>query len=188
MDVKLETMVGDEPLYEFPKRFGRRKRVSYVVLPVIFYGSLGAGLAVGGPGVWTNTPLVLYTFLFLTAVMGFFMLLVRSGRPWILVFRDRLRVGTVEFPVGDLTTVIVFLDRRMMFERPPYQLVFVVDDRSRGPMRVTSEAIRNVQDLDTLARDLRGLLPGVEFVDRTLSGGSAMSRGMVASVGAKGDR
>ncbi|NIP36896.1 MAG: hypothetical protein GWN18_18185, partial [Thermoplasmata archaeon] len=163
------------PVYEFPKRFAQRKRISYVVLPGLFYGSLLVGLVISGPEVWGNAQLVLYMFLFLTAVMGFFMLLVLSSKPWILVFRDRVRVGRWEFPIDRLRAVIVYVDRRLMFDRPPYQLIFVVQDPEGGQMRFTSEAIRNVQDLDTLVRDLRELLPGVEFLDRTLSGGSAVS-------------
>ncbi len=175
------------PVYEFPKRFAQRKRISYVVLPGLFYGSLLVGLVISGPEVWGNAQLVLYMFLFLTAVMGFFMLLVLSSKPWILVFRDRVRVGRWEFPIDRLRAVIVYVDRRLMFDRPPYQLIFVVQDPEGGQMRFTSEAIRNVQDLDTLVRDLRELLPGVEFLDRTLSGGSAVSQEMLEAMSAQPD-
>ena len=183
-----EHALEDAPVYEFPKRMARRKRISYVALPALFYGSLLVGLAVAGPSVWGNARLVLYMSLFLTGVMGFFMLLVHSSRPWLLVFGDRGRVGGREFAIKDLGTVIVYVDRRMMFERPPYQLIFLVDDPVEGPTRIISEAMRNVQDVDTAVRDLRRLLPGVEFVDRTLSGGSALDRKMVASMGDGGDR
>jgi hypothetical protein len=182
------TAVTDGAIYEFPKRFARRRRRSLVVLPLLFYGALAAGLAVAGPSVRANTQLVLYLFLFLTAVMGFFMLLVLSSRPWILVFPDRVRVGGAEFPTSGLRAVVVFVDRRMLFERPPYQLIFIVEDPELGKVRFTSEAIRNVQDVDTLVRDLRELLPGVEFVDRTLSGGAAVTQGMLASMSSQDGR
>ncbi len=183
----LADVLDDRHIYEFPKRFARRKRVSYMVLPVLFYGSLALGLLVGGPEVRSNTTLVLYMFLFLTAIMGFFLLLIHTSRPWILVFHDRVRVGSMEFPIARLRAIIVFVDRRLLFERPPYQLIFIVDDADVGQIRVTSEAIRNVQDVDTVVRDLRELLPDVEFVDRTLTGGSAVSDEMLEAMQAQND-
>jgi hypothetical protein len=183
----LADVVDDRPIYEFPKRFARRKRLSYMVLPILFYGSLAVGLLVGGPDVRSNTTLVLYMFLFLTAVMGFFMLLILTSRPWILVFHDRVRVGSMEFPIPRLQAIVVFVDRRLLFERPPYQLIFIVEDPDVGQMRFTSEAIRNVQDVDTVVRDLRELLPEVEFVDRTLTGGSAVSQEMLEAMEAQVD-
>lgn len=173
----------DEPIYEYPKRFERRKRISYVVLPALFYGALLVGIGVGGPEVRDNTDLVLYMFLFLTAILGILMLLIHSSRPWVLVYPGRMRVGNTEFPIKDISTVVVFMDRRLMFDRPPYQLIFIVDDPTMGPIRVTSEAIRNVQDVDTIVRDLRELLPEVEFLDRTLTGGSTLSAGMLEAMG-----
>lgn len=183
----LADVVDDRPIYEFPKRFARRKRLSYVALPLLFYGSLAVGLAVSGPEVRGNARLTLYLFLFLTAVMGFFVLLIYTSRPWILVYHDRVRVGSMEFPLSRLQAIVVFMDRRLVFERPPYQLIFIVDDPDIGQMRVTSEAIRNVQDVDTVVRDLRGLLPDVEFVDRTISGGSAVSPEMLEAMEAQSD-
>ena len=53
--------------------------------------------------------------------------------------------------------------------------------------KVTSEAIRNVQDVDTIVRDLRRLLPDVEFVDRTLTGGTANSNDILDAMGARMD-
>jgi hypothetical protein len=161
--------------------------MSLVVLPFLFYGALLVGAALGGPSVRGNTELMLYLFLFLTAIMGFFMLLVHSSRPWIVVFDGRMRVGGLEFLIRDLSSVIVFLDRRMVFERPPYQLIVLVDDPVHGPAKITSEAIRNVQDVDTVVRDLRRLLPGVEFVDRTPIGGSAVSEEMLEAMSAQPD-
>ena len=183
--VHVEAMsVGlDEPIYEFPKRFQRRKRISYVVLPALFYGALLVGIGVGGPEVRDNTDLVLYMFLFLTAILGILMLLIYSSRPWVLMFPGRMRVGLTEFPTKDISALVVFLDRRLMFDRPPYQLIFMVDDPTLGSIQVTSEAIRNVQDVDTIVRDLRELLPEVEFLDRTLSGGSTVSAGKLEAMG-----
>lgn len=172
----------DEPIYEFPKRFERRKRISYVILPVLFYGALLVGIGLGGTEVRGNLELVLYLFLFLTAILGIMMLLVYSSRPWVLVYPGKMRVGSKEFATKDIRAVVVFMDRRLMFERAPYQLIFVVDDPTFGSTRVTSEAIRNVQDVDTIVRDLRELLPGVEFVDRTLTGGSAASAEMMKAL------
>jgi hypothetical protein len=182
-----EETTTDGAAYEFPKSFARRRRSSLMVLPVLFYGALLAGLAVGGPSVWGNMQLILYLFLFLSAVMAFFMLLVLSSRPWILVFHDRMRVGSMEFPISRLQAIVVFMDRRLVFERPPYQLIFLVEDPEIGQLRITSEAIRNVQDVDTLVRDLRELLPEVEFVDRTLSGGSVVSQEMLDAMAANAD-
>lgn len=187
MEVRPGEVLDDRPVYEFPKRFARRKRMSLVVLPFLFYGALLVGAVLGGPSVWGNTELMLYLFLFLTAIMGFFMLLAYSSRPWILVFDDSMRVGGIGFRIKDLHSVVVFLDRRMMFERPPYQLIFLVDDPVHGPARITSEAIRNVQDVDTVVRDLRRLLPDVEFVDRTPTGGSAVSEEMLEAMSAQPD-
>ena len=184
VNVDLADIVSNEPIYEFPKRFSRRKRISYIALPILFYGALLVGMLVGGQAVSGNTELVLYMFGFLTVILGFFMLLIYSARPWVLVYPSRIRVGKMEFPTRDLHTVIVFMDRRLMFERPPYQLIFIVDDPALGPIKVTSEAIRNVQDVDTIVRDLRQLLPEVEFVDRTLMGGSAVSQEILEAMGA----
>ncbi|MCK5252877.1 MAG: hypothetical protein KAQ96_08000 [Thermoplasmata archaeon] len=178
---------SDEPIYEFPKRFSRRKRMSYIVLPLLFYGALLMGILVGGPDVYGNIGLVMYMTLFLTLVLGFFMLLIYSSRPWVMIYPNKVRVGKVEFPTKYLEAIIVFMDRRLMFERPPYQLIFLADDPALGPIKVTSEAIRNVQDVDTIVRDLRQLLPEVEFVDRTLMGGSAVSQEMLEAMGAQSD-
>jgi len=183
----LADILSDEPVYEYPRRFAHRKRISYLVMPILFYGALLVGLLVSGPEVRANTQLVLYMFLFLTAVMGFFMLLTYSARPWILVFPDRIRVGGREFDAHNLRTIIVFMDHRLMFDRPPYQLIFVVDDPGMGPITVRSEAIRNVQDVDTVVRDLRRLFPDVEFIDRTLTGGSAVPKEMLEAMGTRVD-
>lgn len=174
MSGALSALIDDGPVYEFPKRFSRRKRISYMVIPTLFYGSMAVGFALGGPDVRGNLQLMAYLFAFLTLVMAFFLLLVYTARPWILVFRDTMRVGRREFLIKHLKKVVVYLDRKMLFERPPYQVIFLVDDPLEGEMRITSEAVRNVQDVDTIVRDLRRLLPNVEFVDRTMSGGSAV--------------
>lgn len=187
VNLDLADIVSDEPIYEFPKQFSRRKRVSYIALPALFYGALLVGMLAGGPAVSGNTELVLYMFGFITVILGFFMLLIYSARPWVLVYPSRVRVGKMEFPTRYLRTVIVFMDRRLMFERSPYQLIFVVDDPALGPIKVTSEAIRNVQDVDTIVRDLRQLLPEVEFLDRTLMGGSAVSQEIVEAMGVRSE-
>jgi hypothetical protein len=178
----LADIVSDGPVYEYPKNFQRRKRISFLVLPALFYGALLVGILMAGPSVSSNSQLVLYMFLFLSGVLLFFLLLVQSSRPWILVYPHKVRVGGMEFPTNILQSVIVFMDRRMMFERPPYQLIFVVSYPDVGQVRITSEAIRNVQDVDTIVRDLRELLPHVEFVDRTLTGGSAVSSKMLENM------
>jgi hypothetical protein len=187
VDLELADIISDEPVYEFPKRFARRKRISYLVLPTLFYGALVVGFLLAGPSVIGNTQLVLSMFGFLTVVLAFFMLLIYSSRPWILVYPRRIHVGGEQFDTQHLQAIIVFMDRRMMFERPPYQLIFVVDDPDLGPTRVTSEAIRNVQDVDTIVRDLRKLLPEVKFVDRTLTGGTANSQDMMDAMGVRID-
>jgi hypothetical protein len=178
----LADIISDEPVYEYPKAFARRKRLSFIILPALFYGALLVGILLAGPSVSGNGQLVLYMFLFLTVILGFFLLLVHSSRPWILVYRDRVRVGGMEFPIRSIEAIIVYMDRRMMFERPPYQLIFVVAHPEVGQIRVTSEAIRNVQDVDTVVRDLRGLIPDAEYVDRTLTGGSAVSHEMLEAM------
>jgi hypothetical protein len=176
-------IMDDGPVYEFPKRFSHRKRISLIVIPALFYGAMLVGILLGGPDVRGNTQLLVYLFAFLTLVMGFFMLLVYTSRPWIQVHREKMRVGGREFPIKYLKKVVVYLDRKMLFERPPYQVIFLVDDPLEGQIRVTSEAVRNVQDVDTIVRDLRQLLPDVEFVDRTLSGGSTVSLESLEAMG-----
>jgi hypothetical protein len=44
-----------------------------------------------------------------------------------------------------------------------------------------------VQDVDTIVRDLRKLLPDVEFKDRTMSDGSAVTRGMLDDIRMRSD-
>jgi hypothetical protein len=185
VNIDLADLVSDAPIYEFPRQFARRKRISYLALPALFYGALLVGLLVSGTGVRANTQLVLYMFGFLTAIIGFFMLLIYSTRPWILVFPSSMRVGRREFQTRDLRAVIVYMDRRLMFDRPPYQLIFMVNDPLLGTVRVNSSGIRNVQDVDTVVRDLRELLPDVEFLDRTLSGGSAVTEELLEALEAR---
>ena len=178
--IDVRELGADEPVYEFPKEFKKRRRRNLVVLPALFYGALLAGLLLSGT--W-DPGLVLSLTGFLSLVLLLFMALAWSARPWVIVYTDSVMVGGHRFPRDDLRTVVVFVDRRMMFERPPYQVIFMVDDPQAGPTRYTSEAIRNVQDVDTLVRDLRRLLPGVEFVDRTPTGASAVSEQMLATMG-----
>ena len=98
-----------------------------------------------------------------------------------------MRVGRKEFNNTDLRAVIVYMDRRLMFERPPYQLIFMVDDPQTGLTRINSTGIRNVQDVDTVVRDLQRLFPDVEFLDRTMTGGSAVTKEMLDIMGARMD-
>jgi len=178
--IELRELGTDEPVYEFPKEFKKRRRRNLVILPVLFYGALLVGLLLSGS--W-DRGLVVSLMAFLSLVLLLFMALAWSARPWIIVYTGSVMVGGHRFRRDDLRTVVVYVDRRMMFERPPYQLIFVVDDPHAGPTRYTSEAIRNVQDVDTLVRDLRRILPGVEFVDRTPTGASAVSEQTLAAMG-----
>lgn len=176
--------LGREDLvYEFPRRFRSRKRRNLVILPALFYGALLAGLLLSGSPGDMDTGLVLSLTGFLTLVLLLFMAIAWSAKPWVQVLTDSLVVGGHRFRRDALTSVVVFVDRRMMLERPPYQLIFVVDDPRAGPTRYTSEAIRNVQDVDTLVRDLRRLLPDVEFLDRTPTGASAVTEQMLLEMG-----
>ena len=50
---------------------------------------------------------------------------------------------------------------------------------------VFSEAIRNGQDVDTIVRDLRELLPDVVFLDRTMTGGTAVSQEFLEAMAAQ---
>ncbi|MCK5251516.1 MAG: hypothetical protein KAQ96_01150, partial [Thermoplasmata archaeon] len=70
VNVDLADIVSNEPIYEFPKRFSRRKRISYIILPALFYGAILVGMLVGGQAVSGNTELVLYMFGFLTVILG----------------------------------------------------------------------------------------------------------------------
>lgn len=178
--IEVRELGTDEQVYEFPKEFKKRRRRNLVILPVLFYGALLAGLLLSGS--W-DRGLVVSLMAFLSLVLLLFMALAWSARPWIIVYTDSIMVGGHRFRRDDLRTVVVYVDRRMMFERPPYQLIFVVDDPHAGPTRYTSEAVRNVQDVDTLVRDLRHILPGVEFVDRTPTGASAVSEQTLAAMG-----
>lgn len=171
---RVDMMSTGGPVYRFPRDLEMRRRRAYVIIPLLFYGSALIAMAVSGPVETWNVGFLSMVMLFLTLVVAFLLVLVRYQRPWVELHQDTMRVGRHEFQVSDLRSVIVYLDRKLMFERPPYQLIFLVVEPDYGPKWIYTDPIRNVQDLDSVVRDLRGLLPDVAFLDRTLSGGPSV--------------
>ena len=153
--------------YEYPSDLRKRKRMGYVLVPVLFYVPILIGLALSGGGGGVGTNFLLVLVMFLSIFVGLLLLIVHGQRLWVEIDGPVMRVEGREFQLRHLVAMGLEIKGRTGLEPINYVITFDVLEPPSGPVRFETHPIHSVRDADTLVRDLRRLLPGLDFHDRT---------------------